>query len=123
MAQQVMDPPPVEEMHETQVQSLGQEDSLEEGMATHSSTLAWRIPMDRGAWQATVHGVLKSIGHDLGTKQFENLALQGQYHAFLHPKCLQGAYLWVAARLLAIISFVEWYGKQHFFIHRGKGIK
>ena len=42
---------------ETQVQSLGQEDPLEEGTATHSSTLAWRIPMDRGAWQATVHRV------------------------------------------------------------------
>ena len=33
---------------------------LEEGMATHSSILAWRIPMDRGAWQAVVHGVTKS---------------------------------------------------------------
>ena len=39
------------------VQSLGWEDPLEEGMATHSSILAWRIPMDRGAWWATVHGV------------------------------------------------------------------
>ena len=38
----------------------GLEDPLEEGMATHSSILAWRIPMDRGAWQATVHGVAKS---------------------------------------------------------------
>ena len=47
-------------MQETWVQSLGWEDSLEEGMATHSSTLAWRIPMDRGAWQAAVHGVVKS---------------------------------------------------------------
>ena len=34
---------------EKQVQSLGQEDPLEKGMATHSSSLAWRIPMDRGA--------------------------------------------------------------------------
>ena len=33
---------------------------LEEGMATHSSILAWRIPMDRGAWWATVHSVAKS---------------------------------------------------------------
>ena len=41
-------------MQETQVRSLGQEDPLEEGRATHSSTLAWRI-MDRGAWWATVH--------------------------------------------------------------------
>ena len=32
----------------------------EEGMATHSSILAWRVPMDRGTWQATVHGVAKS---------------------------------------------------------------
>ena len=39
---------------------LGQEDPLEEGMATHSSSLAWRIPMDRGAWWATVHGVARS---------------------------------------------------------------
>ena len=34
--------------------------SPEEDIATHSSILAWRIPMDRGAWQATVHGVAKS---------------------------------------------------------------
>ena len=33
---------------------------LEEGMATHPSILAWRIPMDRGAWQAVVDGVAKS---------------------------------------------------------------
>ena len=43
-----------------QVKSLGQEDPLEEGMAAHSSILAWRIPMDRGAWQATIHRVAKS---------------------------------------------------------------
>ena len=47
-------------MKETQVRSLGWEDPLEEGMATHSSILAWRIPMDRGAWWGTVHGVTKS---------------------------------------------------------------
>ena len=45
---------------ETWVRSLGWEDPLEEGMATQSSILAWRIPMDRGAWGATVHGVAKS---------------------------------------------------------------
>ena len=37
-------------VRETQVQSLGLEDPLEKGMATHSSILAWRILMDRGAW-------------------------------------------------------------------------
>ena len=47
-------------MWETWVQSLGWENPLEEGMATHSSILAWRIPMDRGAWWATVHGVAES---------------------------------------------------------------
>ena len=47
-------------MWKTWVRSLGWEDPLEEGMATHSSILAWRIPMDRGAWQATVHGVTTS---------------------------------------------------------------
>ena len=45
---------------EIQVQSLGQEDPLEESMATHCSVLAWRIPMDRGAWEVTVRGVSKS---------------------------------------------------------------
>ena len=47
-------------MQETQVRSLGQEDPLEVDMATHSSILPWRIPIDRGAWQVTVHGVAKS---------------------------------------------------------------
>ena len=47
-------------MQETWVQSLGWEDPLEEGMATHSSILAWRIPKDRSAWWAAVHGVAKS---------------------------------------------------------------
>ena len=57
VAQMVKNPPA---MWETWVQSLGWEDPLEEGMATHSSILACRIPMGRGAWQATVHGVTKS---------------------------------------------------------------
>ena len=42
------------------VQSLGWEDLPEEGMTTHSSILAWRIPMDGKSWQATVHSVIKS---------------------------------------------------------------
>ena len=57
VAQMVKNPPA---MWETWAQLLGWEDSLEEGMATHSSVLVWRIPMDRGTWQATVHGVAKS---------------------------------------------------------------
>ena len=53
---QMVNPPAVQE---TWVRSLGWEDPPEEGMVTHSSILAWRIPMDRGAWRATVHGVEK----------------------------------------------------------------
>ena len=49
-------------MWETWVRSLSWEDPLEEGMATHSGILAWRISMDRRAWRATVHAVTKS--HD-----------------------------------------------------------
>ena len=52
----------------TWVPFLGWEDPLEEDMGTHSSILAWRIPMDRGGWWATVHGVTK-VGHDLVTKR------------------------------------------------------
>ena len=51
------DPPA---MQETWVPSLSWEGPLEENMATHSSILAWRIPMDRGAWWATVYGVAKN---------------------------------------------------------------
>ena len=47
-------------MQETRVQPLGQEDPLEKEMATHSSILAWKNPVARGAWWATVHGVTKS---------------------------------------------------------------
>ena len=46
-------------MQENWVRSLGWEDPLEEGMATHSNILAWRIPMGRGAW-ATVHHVAQT---------------------------------------------------------------
>ena len=57
VAQMVKNPPA---MRETWTGSLGWEDPLEEGMTTHSRILACRIPMDRGAWWATVHGVTKS---------------------------------------------------------------
>ena len=57
VAEMVKNPPAV---WETWVQSLGWEDLLEKGMATHTSIRAWRIPMYRGAWWATVHGVAKS---------------------------------------------------------------
>ena len=48
------------ELKETLVRYLGWEDPREEGMTTLSRILAWRIPVDRGAWWATVHGVTKN---------------------------------------------------------------
>ena len=57
VAQRVKNLPTV---RETWIRSLDWEDPLEEGMATHSSILAWKIPMDRGPWQATVHWVTMS---------------------------------------------------------------
>ena len=56
VVQSVRNPPA---MWKTWVQSLGWGDPLEEDRATHSSILAWRIPMNRGAWQPTAHGVKK----------------------------------------------------------------
>ena len=58
MVAQLLKYPPA--MQETLVRFLCQEDPLEKGMVTHSSILAWRIPIDREAWLATVHGVAKS---------------------------------------------------------------
>ena len=60
MAQVVKNPPA---MRETWVQSLGWKDPLEEGMTTHSSSLAWRIPMDRGAGRLQSMGP-KRVEHD-----------------------------------------------------------
>ena len=51
-------------MWETWVRSLGWEDPLEEGMATCSSILTCRIPMDSGAWQATVYMWSQRVTHD-----------------------------------------------------------
>ena len=63
MAQWVKNPPAMEEMQEIWVQSLGQEDPLEEGLATHSSILAWRI-----LWTEEPGGLLsirlQRVGHD-----------------------------------------------------------
>ena len=60
----VKNPPAMQEMW---VPSLGWEDPLEEGMAIHSSILAWKVPMDKEAWLVTVHG-LQRVRHDLVIK-------------------------------------------------------
>ena len=51
---------PMKERQETQVPPLGPEDPLDKEPGTHSSILAWRSPMDRRAWRATVRRVAKS---------------------------------------------------------------
>ena len=67
-------------MHEMQVRSLGQEDPLEEGMATHLSLLAWEIPWteDPGGLQSIG---LQRVRHDLVTKE------QQQTHAIIGVQC------------------------------------
>ena len=82
-------------MQESWVRSLGWEDSLEKGMATHSSILAWRIPMNRGAWWATLHGVAKSqIKHSTAFK-YSRLFLQ----------CKEKIYLFFSLILTRYISY------------------
>ena len=51
--------PALQEPQKTWVGSLGGEDPLDEGMAIHSGILAWKIPLDRRTWRATVHGTTK----------------------------------------------------------------
>ena len=59
MAQHMKNLPAMQEPQEIQVRSLGQEDPLEEEMATHSSILSWKIPWTEKPWPV-VHGVAKS---------------------------------------------------------------
>ena len=54
-------------MRETWIQSLGWEDPLEKEMATHSSTLAWKIPEERGGLQSTGS---QKVGHDWVTSLY-----------------------------------------------------
>ena len=76
VAQLVKNPPA---MRETWVQSLGWEDPLEEGMATQSSILAWRIPLDRGAWWPTVH---EDMTEQLSTQQLYPQAREGHFYDY-----------------------------------------
>ena len=85
-------------IQDTWVRSLGWEVPLKEGMATHFSILAWRIPMDRGAWWATVHGVAKSWTwlSDLSTAQ------QSLYYSF------DNSIIWFNSRLASVYHFPPW---------------
>ena len=77
---------------ETWVPSLGWKDPLEEYMATHSSILAWRIPMDCGAWQATVSHVQRA-GHDWATKHIVQARWQQDIKLFHHQKACSCGHL------------------------------
>ena len=81
VAQMVKNPPV---MQETWVRSLGWENPLEEGMATHSSILAWRILVDRGDWWAIVHGIAKSQTPDT-TERLSTGNLEWWIHWMIFP--------------------------------------
>ena len=65
-------------MQETWVWFVGHEDLLEKEITTHSSILAWRTPMDRGVWRATVCGVTK-VRHDWATKHTHVVKFKNTY--------------------------------------------
>ena len=98
LAQMIKNPPA---MQETWVRCPGLEEPLEEGMATHSSVVALRIPVDRGAWRAAVHGVAKcwtrlSTGqHRLKPTETQNnwADLKAEYFPFL--KLMQTLVCWL----------------------------
>ena len=74
---------------ETWVRPLGWEDSLVESMATHSSILAWRIPMDRGSWWATIHGVAKKVSD---TTEWPSTS------TYTHTTCMDVIYMYIIYR-------------------------
>ena len=86
---------------ETCVQSLGQEDRPEKEMATHSSILARKNPMDRGAWWATVHGVAR-VRHELATKP---LLEHSHSHSFMY--CLWQLSCYNSSCVIAVIQFTK----------------
>ena len=66
-----------------QVWSLGREDPLEEGMATHSTILAWRSPWTEEFWQATVHGVTEELDMTKHAPNYNaNYYLKGYFSIF-----------------------------------------
>ena len=81
VAQTVKNMPAIQE---TWVWSLSWEDPLEEGMTTHSSILAWRIPMDRGAWRATVCKVIEGRTWLSDEAQHSTLSRRHYYLYFLN---------------------------------------
>ena len=84
-------------MRKTWVWSLGWEDPLEKGTATHSSILAWRIPWTEGVLQATVHGVTKNqIGlNDFHFHSYPSVLQESIHPMNTHASHGSSAILWV----------------------------
>ena len=78
MAQRLKNPPPLQELQETQVWSLDWEDPLEEEMATHSTILAWKIPQRSLAGYST-----KGLKESETTEQ---LSMQHQNLVFIYSR-------------------------------------
>ena len=77
---------------ESQVQSLDWEDSPGEGNGNRSSILAWRIPMGRGAWWVTVHGVAELDVTEGLTQNLTQYLFFGVWLTSL-ASCLQGSFM------------------------------
>ena len=98
-------------MQETRVCSLGWEDPLEEGMATHSSVLPWRIPMNRGVWWAPVHGGRLSTAQHMVPGNHHNLQQGPSLQAGLHHRGeaqLLSKGMWVALTSFLIFNLFTW---------------
>ena len=96
VAQTVKNPPA---MWETWIWFLGWEDPLEEEMATHSSILAWRNPMDRGVWQLQSMRSQRKFGHNWATKH-------STAHSLLGDK--RNKYINVCWRLKCLVFHILW---------------
>ena len=108
-------------MQETWVWSLGWEDPLEEGLTTHISILAWRIPWTKGAWKTAVHGV--TVRHDWADFHFHflficNILLDFPYKWY-H---MIFVFVWLTLLSMIISRSTCFSANGHYFTFHGWGI-
>ena len=106
MAQWVENPPAMQETEETQVRSLGQEDSLEKEMATHSSVLAWKIPWTEEPDRLQSTGS-KRVGHDWAT----SLSKSDKKYPRTVSRTQMSAHIRKGSFFLEITGFL-WFGRH-----------
>ena len=99
----VKNPPAMQEPQKAWFWSLDWEDSLEQRMATHPNILAWRIPMDRRSWHATVHGIAKS------QTQLKQLSARGTKPGKEFLLWYSASFFLASAKLYMQISWGETY--------------